>query len=363
MNITQFPDNRLTAISLFAGCGGSSLGYKMAGYDVRLAVEWDAGAAAVYRRNFPDTPIYQGDIGDLSVSEALTIAELKPGELDILDGSPPCQGFSIAGKRKFSDSRNQLFREYVRMVEGLQPRAFVMENVSGMIKGKMKLMFAEMTRALKATGYSVSCRLLNAWWYGVPQDRRRLIWIGVRPDLGWEPSHPVPLVKSPVSVAEALGAAGAETEEAWGVRNRPFDGHPGKAARRPRIREVGIKNPDCENKWKDGDGPAPTLKSSQPPIISVKNTGIARSFAFPVNARKEAIPVTRPSQSLTATGRPTLVCPDTVRPITIQEAKMLQGFPEWFEVQEAEYKYIGNSVCPPMAEAIGNHISNLLDTG
>jgi len=300
MNIIQFPDNGLTAISLFAGCGGSSLGYKMAGYDVRLAVEWDAGAAAVYRRNFPDTPIYQGDIGDLSVSEALTIGGLKPGELDILDGSPPCQGFSMAGKRKFSDSRNQLFREYVRMVEGLQPRIFVMENVSGMIKGKMKLMFAEMTRALKATGYSVSCRLLNAWWYGVPQDRRRLIWIGVRPDLGWEPSHPVPLVKSPVSVAEVLG---------------------------------------------------------------LENTGIARSFAFPVNARKEAIPVTRPSQSLTATGRPTLVYPDTVRPITIQEAKILQGFPEWFDIQEPEYKFIGNSVCPPMAEAIGNHLSNLLDTG
>src|ERR1035438_8286507 len=140
-------------ISTFSGCGGSSLGYQMAGGKVLLAVEWDKNAVETYRLNFPDTPIYHGDIAKLSVQECLDRTGLKAGELDILDGSPPCQGFSTAGKRNFDDSRNQLFREYVRMLRGLQPKVFVMENVSGMVKGQMKLIFVEILKELKASGY------------------------------------------------------------------------------------------------------------------------------------------------------------------------------------------------------------------
>jgi len=157
------PPNDKTLISLFAGCGGSSLGYKAIGFDIRLAVEWDKGAASIYRDNFPATTLYEGDINKLDVSEALHLTELRQGELDILDGSPPCQGFSTAGKREIGDSRNQLFNEYIRMLQGLQPKIFVMENVGGLIKGKMKIMFSEMTRALQDSGYKVACRKLNAW--------------------------------------------------------------------------------------------------------------------------------------------------------------------------------------------------------
>ena len=209
MSITSKPDP--TVVSLFAGCGGSSLGYKQAGHDVRLAVEWDKGAADVYRRNFPSTNVFEGDIADLTAEEALRVTALEPGELDVLDGSPPCQGFSTAGKRKFADTRNRLFEEYVRMVEVFKPRMLVMENVSGLRKGKMKLIFAEMTRALKDAGYKVSCRELNASWYGVPQDRRRLIWVGVREDLAAEPGHPEPTVTVPVSAGQALNMSRTHT--------------------------------------------------------------------------------------------------------------------------------------------------------
>ena len=164
-----------TVISTFSGCGGSSLGYKLAGGDVRLAVEWDDNAVATYRLNFPDTPIYHGDIAKLTADECWRLSGLKPGELDILDGSPPCQGFSTAGKRDFGDDRNQLFREFVRLLKDLQPRVFVMENVSGMVKGKMKLIFAECLRELKAAGYQVKARLLNAMYFDVPQNRARRI--------------------------------------------------------------------------------------------------------------------------------------------------------------------------------------------
>ena len=105
MNTTSKPDR--TLVSLFAGCGGSSLGYKQAGFDIRLAVEWDSKATDIYHRNFPETSIFSGDIADLTAEEALKITGLEPGELDVLDGSPPCQGFSTAGRRKYEDSRNR----------------------------------------------------------------------------------------------------------------------------------------------------------------------------------------------------------------------------------------------------------------
>lgn len=179
-----------TVISTFAGCGGSSLGYSMAGFRELLAVEWDDNAVQTFRLNFPGVPVYHGDIAKLNVEEALRLSGLKPEELDVLDGSPPCQGFSTAGKREFGDARNQLFREYVRLLRGLRPKVFVMENVSGMVKGKMKLIFAEVLRELKASGYRVKARLLNAMYFGVPQSRERMIFIGVRDDLACEPSHP-----------------------------------------------------------------------------------------------------------------------------------------------------------------------------
>ena len=179
-----------TVVSTFAGAGGSSLGYSMAGFRELLAVEWDDNAVATFKANFPGVPVYHGDIAKLSVEQALNMSGLKPGELDVFDGSPPCQGFSTAGKRIMDDPRNQLFREFVRLLAGLRPKVFVMENVSGMVKGKMRLIFVDILRELKACGYVVSARLLNAMYFGVPQSRQRMIFIGVRDDLGIAPTHP-----------------------------------------------------------------------------------------------------------------------------------------------------------------------------
>ena len=191
-----------TVISLFAGCGGSSLGYSMAGYRELLAVEWDDNAVETFKLNFPEVPVYHGDITKLSMEDVLARTGLQPEELDVLDGSPPCQGFSTAGKREMGDSRNQLFREYVRLLRGLRPKVFVMENVSGMVKGKMKLIFVEILKELKASGYKVSVRLMNAMYFHVPQSRQRLIFIGVREDMGKAPSHPAPKTR-PTTVSDA----------------------------------------------------------------------------------------------------------------------------------------------------------------
>lgn len=301
MSIIEPKSNGLTLVSLFAGCGGSSLGYKQAGYDVRLAVEWEPAATAVYRLNFPDTMVWEGDIAKLTNDEALRLARVQSEQLDVLDGSPPCQGFSTAGKRAFGDAKNQLFREYVRLLMSFRPRAFVMENVSGMIKGKMKLVFAEILTTLKAVGYKVSCRLLNAWWYGVPQNRKRVILVGIRDDINAEPGHPQPSMIRPLSVMSSLGVNGISSS--W---------------------RADIKNAQFHNKWRSCSLPSPTLSSSQPPLILMDN-----------------IP----------------------RLPTIAEGKILQGFPVWFQfigTYKEQWARIGNSVPPPMSRAIGYHLAKLL---
>ncbi len=193
----------MKVISTFSGCGGSSLGYRRAGGEILLAVEWDDNAVKTYKANHPTTPVFHGDIAKLSVKNALYLTNLKSGELDILDGSPPCQGFSVSGKRKMDDDRNQLFKEYVRLLKGLQPKTFVMENVAGMVIGNMKFIFVEILHSLKKAGYRVKAKLLNSKYYNVPQARPRLIFIGVREDLGLKPSFPEPSKKL-VTVREAL---------------------------------------------------------------------------------------------------------------------------------------------------------------
>lgn len=184
-----------TVISTFAGCGGSSLGYKIAGFRELLAIEWEDNAVETFKLNFSEVPVWQKDITTVTADEILNFCKIKVGELDIFDGSPPCQGFSTAGKREVTDERNDLFRHYVRLIDGLQPKVFVMENVSGMIKGKMKGKFIEIMTTLKALNYNVKCKLMNSMYYEVPQSRERVIFIGVRKDLNIIPSYPPPSAK------------------------------------------------------------------------------------------------------------------------------------------------------------------------
>jgi DNA (cytosine-5)-methyltransferase 1 len=181
-----------TVISTFAGTGGSSLGYHWAGYRELLAIDWEDHAVECFRLNFPEVPCWQRDITTVTASEILEFTGLKVGELDVFDGSPPCQGFSTAGKRQVNDPRNRLFEAYVQLVHELQPKVFVMENVTGMAKGSMKGKFIEIMKVLKTLNYEVRARQMNALYYGVPQSRERVIFMGIRKDLGMIPSFPTP---------------------------------------------------------------------------------------------------------------------------------------------------------------------------
>lgn len=339
------PEDAPTVISLFAGCGGSSLGYSMAGFRELLAVEWDNNAVESFRLNFPDIPVYHGDICKLSVEECLEMTGLQPGELDVLDGSPPCQGFSTAGKRNFDDGRNQLFREYVRLLEGLQPKVLIMENVSGMVKGKMKLIFADILQALKGAGYRVSARLMNAMYFDVPQSRARMIFVGVREDLGIDPSHPIPQAE-PIPVKNViLGCAGT-----WSQRINPW-----VSATRPAATvcktDVGyevlnstadLKAAALQDSWQM----ARVLQGKEP----AKHFGLVR-----LNADKPSPTIQRDAGN-TTTG---MIHPRECRRLTIPEIRLIGSYPDGFEfvgTYKEQWARIGNSVPPLFMRAIAEHV-------
>lgn len=328
-----------TVISTFAGCGGSSLGYHLAGFREVLAVEWDDHAVETFRANFPGVPVYHGDIGKLSVDDALKIAKLQPGELDVFDGSPPWQGFSTAGARRYSDPRNSLFKEFARLLKGLQPKAFVMENVTGMVKGVMRQAYLACIAELRACGYKCRGEVMNAMYFGVPQSRQRVIIIGVRNDLAVDPSHPKPAQK-PISLRQALGI-----ESPCAVR-QPW-------------RLTGM----TEDRWYDGDEPAPTLMKSQAPIIRFE--GLRRGFVRLNEGIKNPQfqnkfrSLNKPSVTLEKT-RPPIICLDgKERDLTLEECVKLASFPDTFKwpgSPKKAYARIGNSVPPNLMRAIAEHI-------
>lgn len=206
---TEGGNHKFEVVSLFAGGGGSSTGYRMAGGKVLAVNEFIDEAVNTYQSNWPNTHILKGDVRNLTPEEILLSIGKRKGELDILDGSPPCSAFSTAGARdkgwgkekSYSDSKQSnvedLFFEYIRILDGIQPKVFVAENVSGLAKGVAKGYLNEIIRGLSECGYRVTCKVLDAQYLGVPQKRARTIFVGIREDL-WNESmkgktHPKPV--------------------------------------------------------------------------------------------------------------------------------------------------------------------------
>ena len=305
-----------TVISLFAGGGGSSLGYKMAGFKELLAVEWDKSAVEVLKKNFPGLSIYHGDIKTLNEKECAKLAKIKPGELDLLDGSPPCQGFSMANKnRKVIDKKNELYLEFARILKYLKPKMFLIENVVGMTTGKMKFRYLEMLSTYRELGYFVKGMILNAAHYGTPQNRHRTIILG---RIDKEPTFPTPETKL-ISVKEALSGI--------------------------------IVNQNNVFKNKEGSKIIKQMSQTKQGQTNLSyNTQRRLSWH-------------RPSPAILTSRARAHWHPAEDRPLILAELKKLSGFPDdfWFPGEVSGIKIIGNCVPPPLMTAIAKHIIKQLE--
>jgi DNA (cytosine-5)-methyltransferase 1 len=184
------------AISLFSGVGGLDLGATAAGFDIRAAVEFEADAAASLRANHPALMVLEKSVVDLTSEEIREAAGVKPGELALIIGGPPCTPFSKSGywleyKRRGLDPKASLVDEFARVVTDLKPAAVLMENVHGLAyDNHNRGAFGSLLGRLQAAGYRISWQVLNAADYGVPQLRKRLFVIGTL--AGDEPDFPLP---------------------------------------------------------------------------------------------------------------------------------------------------------------------------
>ncbi len=170
-----------TYIDLFSGAGGMSLGFEMAEFKNIFSLDIQPDFCKTYKRNFPKHTIIQNDISKISKKEIFQ--QIGNNEIDIIIGGPPCQGFSIAGNigRKFiDDPRNHLFKEFARIVDIIKPKYFVMENVARLFTHNNGNTKNEILSVFKNLGYTVDCRVLNTLDFDVPQNRRRVLFIGSR---------------------------------------------------------------------------------------------------------------------------------------------------------------------------------------
>ena len=197
--------NKFNVISTFAGGGGSSTGYRLAGGKILCINEFvEEEFQNTYRENYPDTPILMSDIKELSGKDFLDIANIGVGELDILDGSPPCSAFSVAGKlshsrdgkhsdgciqtKNYSDGKmveniEDLFFEFLRVADDIKPKVIIAENVKGLTIGEIKEYFNKIQNTFEDIGYDVVAKVLDSRYFGISQTRTRVFFIGVRNDI------------------------------------------------------------------------------------------------------------------------------------------------------------------------------------
>jgi len=186
----------LTAIDLFCGAGGLSEGFSQAGFDVLAGQDFDETAGATFAASHHGAKFIGGPIQKVSATALLKAAGAKRGDIDVILGGPPCQGYSVYNhNRGTDDPRAGLFREYLRIVEGVRPRWIVMENVTGITSIAGGGIVREISEGMGKLGYRVDMRILKAEEFGVPQERRRIFFIATRTDapiLFPEPTHGIP---------------------------------------------------------------------------------------------------------------------------------------------------------------------------
>ncbi len=336
LNKTQ-SSNKYNVVSLFSGCGGSSLGYHLAGLNVKAANEFIPAAIDTYKANFPDTMIWTGDIRKLKGNDILQDLGLEVGELDVLDGSPPCASFSKSGKREanwgkevnYSDTKQRvddLFFEYTRMIKEIQPKVFVAENVKGLVMGKAYGVFEQILAEMRNKGYNVSARLLDAKYFNVAQNRERLIFIGVRKDLNVLPSHPLPAYR-PISVREAL---------------------------------KGVKNQKWEleaSKYKEGGSTYKHLIKMKQGETGDLYAGEGKYFNLARLYWDKPANTVLQSDGKHISSR--CIHPEEHRRLTISEIKRISSFPDDFILTgdyAQQWERVGRAVMPNVMKAIAQHI-------
>lgn len=366
-----------TVIDLFSGVGGLSLGAARAGFRVAASAELDPIASKSHKDNFPGTTHLETDVGKLTGHELLEAAKLRVGELGGLIGGPPCQGFSVIGRREQSDPRNDLFVQFFRLVAETRPAFYVAENVPGILAGGQEIMERAFDQ-LPGNFVRLEPMRIEAHRYGAPTTRTRIFFVGYDPDridsLACEDFSP-PAEVQQVKVADALRGLGQvradwQTEaQSWRkvgdlpasifadhVTNLvpPGVGHPYALERLKVKREasgfLGTRHSDQTIARFAALAQGEVDKVYRSPRL--KLDGFCPTLRAGTSREKGSYQAVRP------------IHPKSARVISPREAARLQGFPDWFVFNPTKwhsFRQIGNSVSPIVAEAVLRNFYNRLN--
>lgn len=343
-NTNRLKENdRPSAIDLFCGAGGVSLGLHAAGFEVLFAADcWDP-AINSYKRNF-DHPVCKVDLSTMSACELWNEAGLEPRPVDLLVGGPPCQGFSIQRVGSDRDSRNDLVLEFARLAAEFQPRLFIMENVPGLLGARGTKIAAEFEQRLIASGYEVEAVQINAAEYGVPQLRKRVFFIGWRFDAP-RFSFPEPTIndRSFQTVLAAIGDLASPPTDHTPSPDDPLH-------RRTRLSSL---NQQRIRLIPPGGGMQDLPREMR---VQCHKNGASRIGHRNVYGR---LAPNRPAGTITARfdsfTRGKFGHPVEPRNITLREGARLQTFPDSFQfagTQEEIAALIGNAVPPTLAKCV-----------
>ncbi len=363
------PKKTLTAIDLFCGAGGLSEGFRQAGFTVLAGNDFDEFAGQTFTATHPDAVFIGGPIQNIPAKQLLKVAGLKRGELDCLIGGPPCQAFSVYNhQRGMHDERSVLFREYLRIVEGLQPKWVVMENVTGITSVGGGQAVEEILSGLAEHGYKVETRILKAEEYGVPQERRRILFIGNRlglPIVWPEPTHgpgrPLPYVTVWDALSDLPPLLNGEDKGTVPYACRPKNDYQrylrGSTKQvfnhsAPRLSKVNLqrmKHIPQGGSWRDI--PFDLLPAG---MKRAKRSDHTKRYG---RMHPDGLSCTVLTKCDIHWGA--YIHPFQDRTLTVREAARIQSFPDWFcfaGPRTEQYVQVGNAVPPLLGRQIGRAV-------
>jgi len=339
---------RFTCVDSFSGAGGLSLGLQEAGFDLLLSFDNDPKCIDTIRSNpkYFLHPALCEDIRNMLEGQLLNKIGLKRGELFLLAGGPPCQGFSVQRIGEDADSRNELVLLYSELIDEVRPMFFVMENVSGIQGKRGKKILAEVIKKMESIGYHVHRRLIDAEDYGVPQRRKRIVLVGERSDVGSTYDFPKP-----------TGERRTVRDTMEFLPPPPEDGKPHPdylLHRRDRLSEKNIMRINALGQGQGRDFLPEELLAD---CHRVDSSIIGHRNVYGRMAWDDVAPtITARFDSFT---RGLFGHPDQPRSISLLEGALLQTFPLDFEFAGSKIeiaRQIGNAVPPKLAKAIGESI-------
>lgn len=379
---------RPIAVDLFAGAGGMTLGFEQAGFDVLASVEIDPIHCGTHKFNFPFWSILCTSVTDITGQEIRNLSPIVDQEIDVVFGGPPCQGFSLIGKRYLDDPRNDLIFHYIRLVLQLEPKFFVLENVKGMTIGKHREFIIEIINQFEKNGYKVrqEYQVLNAAEYGVPQNRERLFLLGCRYDMEL-PNYPASITK-PANFNKS-------------IENDKLPLSPTVWDALQDLPEVEKYIELYERDWViadfseasnygsqlssllpiDDDYSYPRSYDSKILTSSLRTRHTQESierFKSTDNGKREPIShfhkldpqgICNTLRAGTGSNRGSFTSPRPIHPftprcITVREAARLHSYPDWFRFHVTKwhgFRQIGNSVPPLLAKAVASEIIKVLN--